>query len=144
MRRQYNVLNLIFVIGGAMENKNVLNHDSAIVCDFSGIIKKTLDFSEENQLLSPERWAKFVRQFKFASDDFDTGWRGEYWGKMMRGATFVYGCTKNPELYRIMTETVRDMLTAADEHGRISSYSTENEFQNWDMWCRKYVLLGMQ
>ena len=62
----------------------------------------------------------------------------------MRGAAFVYSCTKNPELFRVMTETVEDMLTASDELGRISSYSTEKEFQNWDMWCRKYVLLGMQ
>ena len=125
-------------------SKDILYTSNSTVCKFDGLIKNALIFAEHEQLLSPERWAKFVRQFKFASDDHDTGWRGEYWGKMMRGAAFVYGCTRNAELFRIMTETVEDMLTASDGLGRISSYSTENEFQNWDMWCRKYVLLGMQ
>ena len=127
-----------------MSTKDILFTDPRTRCDFEGLIKNTLDFAEKNQLLSAGHWAKFVRQFKFASDDHDTGWRGEYWGKMMRGAAFVYSCTRNPELWQVMTETVEDMLTAADELGRISSYSTEKEFQNWDMWCRKYVLLGMQ
>ena len=125
-------------------SNDILYTNEATACDFEGIIKRALDFAEKNQLLDAEKWAKFVYQFKFASDDHDTGWRGEYWGKMMRGAAFVYGCTKDPELFSVMTETVRDMLTAADGLGRISSYSPENEFQNWDMWCRKYVLLGMQ
>ena len=124
--------------------KDILYTDKSTVCHFDGIIKNSLDFAEKNQLLDAKKWAKFVYQFKFASDDHDTGWRGEYWGKMMRGAAFVYSCTRNPELFATMTETVEDMLTASDELGRISSYSTEKEFQNWDMWCRKYVLLGMQ
>jgi len=63
---------------------------------------------------------------------------------MMRGACFVYGYSKNPNLYQILTDTVKDMLTAQDEKGRISTYSVECEFDAWDIWCRKYVLLGMQ
>lgn len=36
------------------------------------------------------------------------------------------------------------MLDTADTFGKISSFSVECEFKGWDMWCRKYVLLGMQ
>ena len=35
-------------------------------------------------------------------------------------------------------------MSAREECGRISSYGVSHEFQNWDIWCRKYVLLGMQ
>ena len=62
----------------------------------------------------------------------------------MRGAAFVYAYSRDPALYAILAETVRDMISAAEDSGRISSYPIENEFDAWDIWCRKYVLLGMQ
>lgn len=110
---------------------------------FNGIIDKTAHFIEEFQLLRVDLWKRFVQQFK-EDADYEGGWRGEYWGKMMRGACFVYGYSQNPELYQVLTDTVKDMLTAQDEHGRISSYGIDHEFDAWDLWARKYVLLGME
>ena len=40
--------------------------------------------------------------------------------------------------------TVIDMMSTQDELGRISTYKTEEEFDAWDIWSRKYVLLGME
>ena len=111
--------------------------------NYSGAVQDAFAFAERAQLLDAKLWKRFVRQFKEKADD-DGGWRGEYWGKMMRGACFVYAYTKNPELYRILESTVRDMLGAQEHSGRISSYGVSHEFEAWDIWCRKYVLLGMQ
>lgn len=113
-------------------------------CKFEGTFDSNTKFIESFQLLSPEHWSRFVRQFKEHTDTTDGGWRGEYWGKMMRGAAFTYAYTRNPELYRILCETVEDMISAADADGRISSYTVGREYNGWDIWCRKYVLLGMQ
>ena len=110
---------------------------------YSGVVENVFDFVENKQFLRPDLWKRFVQQFREDSD-FDAGWRGEYWGKMMRGASLVYSYTKNEKLYKILTETVRDMIESADESGRISSYGKNHEFDGWDLWCRKYVLLGMQ
>jgi DUF1680 family protein len=63
---------------------------------------------------------------------------------MMRGATMVFSYSKNEALYNILTETVRDMLTVAEPDGRVSSFTRETEFVAWDLWCRKYVMLGME
>ncbi len=111
---------------------------------FSGITDATMDFVQEHQLLDGELWASFVRQFAQKSDSDDLTWRGEYWGKMMRGASFVYSYTKSERLMEVLCTTVRDMLDREDELGRISTYGTQTEFNGWDMWSRKYVLLGMQ
>ena len=62
---------------------------------------------------------------------------------MMRGACFTYSYSKDARLYKILENSVKDMLSTA-KGGRISSYNTEHEFQGWDLWSRKYVLLGMQ
>jgi len=110
---------------------------------YNGFIDKAFNFIEDFQLLKPELWRRFVQQFR-EDADFDAGWRGEYWGKMMRGASLVYFYTKNKKLYEILSGTVCDMIESADENGRISSYATNHEFDGWDMWSRKYVLLGMQ
>ena len=112
--------------------------------EFNGIIHKSVHFIEEFQLLRVDLWKRFVQQFREDADIREGGWRGEYWGKMMRGACFFYGYSKNPDLYQVLTDTVKDMMTAQDEYGRISTYSVECEFDAWDLWCRKYVLLGMQ
>lgn len=114
-----------------------------ICADYNGVIKDTFAFVENKQLLDIELWKRFVQQFK-EDADYEGGWRGEYWGKMMRGACFVYAYTKNPQLYDILVRTVWDMMGTQDPSGRISSYAVSHEFEAWDIWCRKYVLLGMQ
>ena len=111
---------------------------------FNGIIDDSVKFVEENQILREDLWKRFVTQFKEEDADAEGGWRGEYWGKMMRGACFVYEYSQNPKLYQVLTDTIKDMLTAEDELGRISTYAVNHEFDAWDLWGRKYVLLGMQ
>jgi DUF1680 family protein len=111
---------------------------------FEEITHKTAIFTEKNQLLDSKLWQTFVRQFEIKPDDANLGWRCEYWGKMMRGACMVYAYTKNPDLLRTLTEAVRGIMKHQDERGRISTYSVAKEFNGWDMWGRKYVLLGMQ
>jgi len=109
---------------------------------FRGAMDYYARFIEENQLLLEEDWHLFVNQFRSGVDDADAGWRGEYFGKMMRGASMTYQYTQNEELYDLLTGIAEEMLTTQDEWGRFSSYSLEKEFIGWDMWSRKYVLLG--
>lgn len=110
---------------------------------YDGFVNDAIRYVEEFQLLDPLHWHRFVLQFK-ENGDFDGGWRGEYWGKMMRGAALTYSYTKNEELYRVLAETVDEMTEAHDATGRISAYPLDKELNGWDLWCRKYVLLGMQ
>ncbi len=96
------------------------------------------------QLKDAELWSILTRQFFIRNDIIDGGWRGEYWGKLMRGASLVYAYNKDKELYRILENTVKDLLKLVDEKGRISSYTLEKEFTGWDVWSRKYVMLGLE
>ncbi len=108
-----------------------------------GVFADAVRFIEAEQLLDEALWAKFVHQFREKPDAASLAWRGEFWGKMMRGAASVYAYTHSEKLYTVLEKTVRDMLTVADSDGRVSTYVRENEFSGWDIWCRKYVLLGM-
>ena len=123
--------------------KELLFNNKENVAKYEGFVDDAFRFIEDFQLLNPTLWRRFVQQFR-EDADYDAGWRGEYWGKMMRGACLVYPYTQNPVLYETLTATVRDMMESADEDGRISSYATNHEFDGWDIWSRKYVLLGME
>ncbi|MBQ8689607.1 MAG: glycoside hydrolase family 127 protein [Clostridia bacterium] len=123
---------------------DILFEDAPTAVSFTGEADRAARFIEGFQLLNRELWALFTEQFRTRPDHLDTGWRGEYWGKMMRGACWTYKYTRNPELYAVLRETVLDMISTADADGRISSYQREYEFTGWDMWCRKYILLGLQ
>ena len=111
---------------------------------YTGEYDKAARFVEDHQVTNPALWTTFVEQFRLQLDSEDGGWRGEYYGKMMRGACWIYKYTKNEKLYRTLDATVRYLLSCQEENGRISSYKQDKEFTYWDMWCRKYVLLGSQ
>lgn len=141
-----------------MYKDNVLHaRDHYRNADFATELGTAFDFSDrftdellrmrEIQLLDRNAWSKFVGCFRNQGcDDEHHAWRCEYWGKMMRGACFTYKAlsAKSPddELYAVLEETVRDMLTTQDELGRFSTYSLEQEFHGWDIWGRKYIMLG--
>ncbi len=112
---------------------------------YAGQLADAIHYIERAQLLDPSLWALFVEQFRIGDvDDWNLGWRSEYWGKMMRGACFTYAYTQNEVLYQVLEDTVRDLLTTQDALGRITSYSVTKEFHGWDIWGRKYVMLGLQ
>ena len=111
---------------------------------FSGALQKAIDFITKKQLMDASLWKLFVHQFEMGNaDDHNVGWRCEYWGKMMRGASMVYQVTEDKALFELLTATVRDMLKTQDEYGRMTTYSKEKELDGWDLWGRKYILLGM-
>ena len=113
--------------------------------EFSGALMNAIRFIEKEQLLNADLWKLFVNQFRQGNvDDHDRGWRCEYWGKMMRGGCFVWQTTGDKKLYAMLEDTAREMLTVQDALGRFSTYSPEKEFDGWDIWGRKYILLGFQ
>ncbi len=100
-------------------------------------------FIEEYQLKNTSSWEAFVKVFERGEDDADLGWRCEFFGKMMRGAALTYMYTASDELYAVLEEATRALLSKQSDDGAITTYSKEMEFEGWDLWGRKYVLTGL-
>lgn len=109
---------------------------------YEGIVHDNADFILHKQLLDKPLWDKFVHVFTERPDHVDLGWRGEYYGKMMRGACLTYRYLPSDELYNVLYETVKGLLDTQDADGRITTYPKDKEYCGWDMWTRKYVLVG--
>lgn len=125
-------------------SNNVLLFNPIRNAHLGGIFEKSVRFVNAYQIKDIALWKRFVKQFLSPTDVSNRGWRCEYWGKMMRGAASVCAYSHDRELYEILRESVENMLLAQDGEGRISTYSPEKEFHGWDIWGRKYILLGMQ
>ncbi|MBQ2701750.1 MAG: glycoside hydrolase family 127 protein [Clostridia bacterium] len=111
---------------------------------YTGKIAETVDFVTEMQLKDKKLWKQFAEQYRLRPDGKDKGWRGEFWGKMMRGGCLIYSYSGDEELYSALEYAVCALLETQDEKGRFSTYTVDLEFCGWDMWCRKYVLTGLQ
>lgn len=109
---------------------------------YENIVHTHAAFILQKQLKDKINWKKFVNVFRSKEDILDYGWRGEYFGKMMRGACLTYRYCPDEELYEILYETVKDLLSTQDDLGRICTYTVEKEYNGWDVWSRKYVLVG--
>jgi len=73
----------------------------------------------------------------------DFFWRCEFWGKIVRSAIYAWRASGDEELLRMIKETVSDLLSTQTPDGCVSSYPTELQTRGWDIWGRKYVLLGL-
>ena len=121
--------------------------------DLSGMLHDATVFIQEQQLKKEVDWVSFVQVFRDHWDDvlfsggvpLMSGWSGEFWGKVMRGACLTYEYTQDAELYAVMETTVRDLLTTTDPNiGFINSSTGRNEFMGLAIWNMKYVLLGLE
>lgn len=112
--------------------------------DYRGYLDDAVRFIEDYQLMDAPLWSKFVNVFIQQPDGENRGWRGEYWGKMMRGGCITYTYTQSPALLQTLTDTVRALIATAEPNGRISSYTQDKEYCGWDIWSRKYILLGLE
>lgn len=110
----------------------------------NGIMDDAVRFVIDHQLKDRKTWQLYIEVFTTRVDSADERWRGEYFGKQMRGACYAYMYTQDEELYQILTWAAEELLNTQDEYGRFSTYTVDHEFCGWDMWCRKYVLTGLQ
>lgn len=111
-----------------------------------GYVGDVIDFIYEEQVQQID-WTMLVDQYRYETDNVANGWqqwKGEFWGKLMRGATWYYKYTQDEELYNALERTVMDLLSTQEENGRISAYPIDGEFVVHDLWCRKYTMLGLE
>ena len=129
-----------------LDGARKLTPEKSLCMKLNGSLADSVRFLERNQICEVGLWQKFANVFRMQTDGKKlpwASWRSEFWGKMMRGASMVVQYTQHDGMYDILERSVRDILTTEEESGRISGYATEDEFTQWDLWGRKYVMLGM-
>ncbi len=68
----------------------------------------------------------------------------ELWGKAVRAMVKAYNYQPSPQLKAGLEATVNAILASQTADGCISSFPYDKQPYNADLWCRKYVLLGLE
>ena len=70
-------------------------------------------------------------------------WQSEFWGKWTLGAIETYRYTGNAALYEKIAASVGHIIETQSSDGYIGNYAPEAQLKDWDIWGRKYTMLGL-
>jgi len=72
-----------------------------------------------------------------------TEWRSEFWGKWITSAIAAWRYSGDPGLRALDERAVADLVRTQTPDGYIGAYPDGGHLRRWDVWGRKYVLLGL-
>ncbi|HEX7583730.1 MAG TPA: beta-L-arabinofuranosidase domain-containing protein [Prolixibacteraceae bacterium] len=106
----------------------------------SGYLGEKIDLCI-NQRIKQQNVQDLIDPFKSRKET--NRWQTEFWGKWILSAISAYEYNHDPEILKMIQEAVSGLITTQTTDGYIGNYSPEAQLQNWDIWGRKYTLLGL-
>ena len=82
-----------------------------------------------------------VAPFRERRDQWE--WRSEFWGKWITSAIAAERYSGNGSLRALNTRAVAELIRTQTPDGYIGAYPDGGHLQRWDVWGRKYTLLGL-
>jgi uncharacterized protein len=111
-----------------------------ISCQLEGYIGERLGLSYRNRILAQDE-ARLVAPFR---DRTETScWQSEFWGKWITSAILAYRYNPTPELGVKLDNAVAGLIATQSPDGYIGNYATDKRLEAWDIWGRKYCMLGL-
>lgn len=110
---------------------------SATVNDYIGA---KLDASYQNRILAQDV-ERLVGAFHTHTET--SCWQSEFWGKWFTSAVLAYQYRPEAELKEKLDQAVAGLLATQTPDGYIGNYADDHHLQSWDIWGRKYCMLGL-
>ncbi len=95
-----------------------------------------------NHRVKTENVDTIISVFK-VQDEKKNLWGTEFWGKWIQGAIGMYHYTHDAELKEIIQDAQDRLIACQLPDGYIGDYDAEHQLDGWDVWGRKYTLLGL-
>src|ERR1700712_3005961 len=70
-------------------------------------------------------------------------WQSEFWGKWFTSAVLAYKYRPEPALMKVLQSAVNGLIATQTPDGYIGNYSAAHQLEQWDIWGRKYTMLGL-
>lgn len=107
-----------------------------------GSLGAALSASIRNQVMA-QNIDRIVQPYRDKKEVGDGDWRCEYWGKWATSAALACRYEATPDHRDVLAKGVRELLATQDPDGYIGTRKPEHHLKGWDVWGRKYVLLGL-
>ena len=105
-----------------------------------GYVGGKLDASYQNRILAQDV-NRLVEPFRNRTED--RCWQSEFWGKWFTSAVSAYRYRPEPQLKLKLDQAVAGLLATQSANGYIGNYIENKQLEQWDIWGRKYCMLGL-
>jgi len=118
-------------------NDALLPAQSALI---GGFVGGKLDASYQNRILAQDV-DRLVEPFRNRTED--RCWQSEFWGKWFTSAVLAYRYRPEPQLKSVLDKAVVGLIATQTADGYIGNYADDKHLAAWDIWGRKYCMLGL-
>lgn len=122
--------------------KDALSFAPTGTVQLQGWIGDKLDSCLSHRVMSQDL-DKLIKPFQERTEMDSAGWRCEYWGKWFTSAALGYAYQPTTENRAKLDQAVKALIETQTPDGYIGTYDADHHLGIWDVWGRKYVLLGL-
>jgi DUF1680 family protein len=106
----------------------------------NGFVGQKLDASYANRILKQDV-NRLVAPFNNRTET--SCWQSEFWGKWFTSAVLAYRYRPETELKKMLDQAVDGLIASQTPDGYIGNYADDKHLISWDIWGRKYCMLGL-
>lgn len=107
-----------------------------------GWLGQKLDQSLTRRVMAQDL-GRIIKPYRDRQEENAGHWRCEYWGKWFTSAALGYSYAPTDAHRAKIAEGVRQLLSTQTPDGYIGTYKPDKHLGIWDVWGRKYTLLGL-
>jgi len=109
--------------------------------EIGGVLGGSINNCINNGVMARD-YLLYIKPFAEKLDD-GGGFMGEFWGKWFTSAALAYRYQPTAAYRMVLDRSASLLINTQDSDGRLSSYPKTQDFGHWDIWGRKYALLGL-
>lgn len=110
------------------------------LAQLNGYVGQKLDASYKNRIMAQDV-ERLVAPFRNRTET--SCWQSEFWGKWFTSAMLAYHYKPEPQLKKILDQAVDGLIATQTPDGYIGNYADDKHLAAWDIWGRKYCMLGL-
>ncbi len=112
----------------------------ALSVKLTGFIEQRLNAAYNNRILTQDV-SRLVAPFRNRTET--RCWQSEFWGKWFTSAVLAYRYRPDIVLKKKLDTAVEQLIATQTSDGYIGNYAPAARLEQWDIWGRKYCLLGL-
>ena len=117
---------------------DILSACSSIALE--GFPGEKLDLSYQNRILAQD---EDLLVATFSNRTETSCWQSEFWGKWITSAILAYRYHPSVQLKEKLDNAVNGLIATQSADGYIGNYANDKRLEVWDIWGRKYCMLGL-
>ncbi|MFZ4725527.1 MAG: beta-L-arabinofuranosidase domain-containing protein, partial [Paludibacter sp.] len=119
---------------------DLLTNEASSFIQMNGYLGGKIDLCV-NQRIKKQDVAELIEPFRHRKET--RLWQTEFWGKWVLSAIGAYQYNHDSELFTAIQKSAIELMATQTPDGYIGNYAPESQLQQWDIWGRKYTLLGL-